>query len=272
MKIDTPTVKLNNSKKYYRKLDNDTLRAKIPGEESVTAKDIWLDALTCNEDWLFTTKNIADRWGISIKRANNKLALLSKSGYAEPNKIVDPKDGKIMIHYWVFYESPHAQKRACGKNDVSCCNDRPKPSKAHMPENGDVEPIKNKHKEAASFSRPKIALPEEVKTELEGSGIDPAAAMKCQENFDDTEYTVEAIKYAKTKDSPSAYFKVLASKKCSSVTNRIRSRRKEAEKLDKDRDHIRIAIAQQEEAKTMAQMVITDFAEGARRMREALRR
>lgn len=110
-KKTTKTVHLNNSEKYYRKLDNTTLRTKIPGEENVTAKDIWLDALSCDDDWLFTTKNIAARWGIALKTAEKKMTLLSKCGLAIPEKITDPKTNKIMLHIWQFFEKPHPPKQ-----------------------------------------------------------------------------------------------------------------------------------------------------------------
>lgn len=148
------TIHLNKSKKYYRKLDNDTLRAKIPGEESVTAKDIWLDALTCSDGWLFTTKNIAQRWDIPLKRARNKLSLLSKSGYAEAQKIIDPKNGKILLHYWIFHETPVPQKRGSGENSVNNCNIKENDDINHCPKNGAVVPIKNKHIKEKKQSNP----------------------------------------------------------------------------------------------------------------------
>lgn len=134
------TIYLNDSKKYYRKLDNKTLRLKIPGEERVTAKDILLDALTCEDNWLFTTENIAARWKIPKKRARNKLTLLSNSGYAESRKIVDPKDGKIIMHMWIFFESPQPQKRGNGVNDLNDNNQSTISTKTHSPENGAVLP------------------------------------------------------------------------------------------------------------------------------------
>lgn len=149
-KKNNQTVYRNNSKRYYTKLDNASLRMKIPGEDKVTAKDIWLDALTCQDDWLFTTKNIADRWRISIKRAKNKLALLSKSGFAEPQKIIDPTDHKFLMHIWIFHEKPQPQKRGYGKSIINSKNNNEKTPKTHSPENGTVYHLENKEKKTTA--------------------------------------------------------------------------------------------------------------------------
>lgn len=271
MKIDTPTVHRNNSDSHYTKLDSKTIRLRLEGDP-VTAKDILLDALTCKDDWLFTAKNIADRWDIPLKRARNKLSILAKAGHAEAKKIIDPKDGKILLHYWVFYETPLPQKRGTGKNAVANDNNKEKDTKPHCPKNGAMVPIKKHYKKQLAQQPLKSDLPEEVETELEGSGIEKKLAEKCQEKFKDTKYTLEAVRLAKTKQFPSAYFNFLSLEPRKSVLIRIEAAEKEAEKLDNDRKRLDQALMEQEQARQMAEMEITDFAEGARMMREALKK
>lgn len=144
---DIKTVHLSPSKKYYRTLKNDTLRTKIKGEERVTAKDIWLDALTCEESWLFTTKNIAARWDIPLKTARQKLTLLSNSGLAQHQKITDPKDGKILMHIWIFYENPLPPKEGHWVFDGTKRNNKRKSQKATAPKKGIMVPIIEKEQQ-----------------------------------------------------------------------------------------------------------------------------
>lgn len=146
IKKNIKTIYLNDSKKYFRKLDNKTLRLKIPGEDNVTAKDIWLDGLTSQEDWLLTTKNIADRWGIALKTARLKMTLLSNAGLVEHEKIVDPKTNKILMHIWFFHEKPLPPKEgAVAPYDGTSKNkNKIEPKKAEKPlppKEGVVVPI-----------------------------------------------------------------------------------------------------------------------------------
>lgn len=117
----------------------------------------------------------------------------------------------------------------------------------------------------------KPPIPDKMKASLSGSGIYPSQVYKSIEQFGD-EYTMAAIEIAKTGErSIPGYFRFLTAERRDSVTNYIMTARKEAEKLDKDRKQLRDALAQQDEAKRMSEMTVTDFAEGARMMREALR-
>lgn len=103
------SVHLNDSKKYYTKVDNDTIRTHIEGDP-LTAKDIWLDALSCQDDWLFTTENIARRHNISEKKAQRLCTRLVKHGVAERCKIIDSKTGQFIMQHYIFYESPLDKK------------------------------------------------------------------------------------------------------------------------------------------------------------------
>lgn len=121
-------------------------------------------------------------------------------------------------------------------------------------------------------SSPKTDLPEIIKTELENSEIEIKLVVECQERFRDTEYTLEAIRLAKTKEHHSPYFRFLALKKCDSVLRRIAVARAETELIRKNREILNRARIEQEEASRMSTLTITDFAEGAAMMRAALRK
>lgn len=266
------TIHRNNSQKNYAKLDNETLRAHIEGDP-ITAKDIWLDALTCREDWLFTTPNIAARHEIHHKKAQRLITRLVKSGLAERCKITDPTTGKIILHHYVFYERPVDKKCPVDKTTKPTEKIAKKPKKP-VDKNCPVVPIKKHYKEAASapppLLPPKKDLSPAIKTELIDSGITDESAVSCQEKFGD-EYTLEAIRLSKAKEIPARYFDFLAAEKRGSVTARVTVARKEAERIQKERGVLARALAEQKEAQKMAQTMVTDFAAGARMMREALR-
>lgn len=101
----TQTIYKNNSEKNYTRLDNKTLRICLAGD-SLNAKDIWLDALSCVDNWLVTTKNTAKRYNIHPKKAQRLLNRCVKNGVAERIKVTDPDTGKFVMQYYIFYETP----------------------------------------------------------------------------------------------------------------------------------------------------------------------
>lgn len=165
------TVHLNDSKKYYTKVDNDTIRTHIEGDP-LTAKDIWLDALSCQDDWLFTTENIARRHNISEKKAQRLCTRLVKHGVAERCKIIDSKTGQFIMQHYIFYESPLDKKCPEDEKQLIVKKSNRKDRKNREPSGQKVSSgsIKNKqHKNKQQSGPPPESPPPDIPK------LDPAA-------------------------------------------------------------------------------------------------
>ncbi|MGW8300441.1 MAG: hypothetical protein ACWGNO_00150 [Desulfobacterales bacterium] len=289
--IAKPTVNLNNASKYYRKLNNTTLRIKIHGEDRITAKDIYLDALTCQEDWLFTTKNIADRWGIPLKTARQKMTLLSNSGLARHEKITDPKDGKIMMHIWVFYETPLPPKEGHWIYDGTKRKNNKNTTLPTAPKKGAVVPYierttgKQTTPAAASktaaeirpkpagrirhsppdlqspvvvFFDEKIEKQLEKRPDIERKWIADSLKLKKQT----VENILLAIEKSEIKENPIGFIRNALEKGWIFS----KSQTKQTKPIDR-----KVEFALSVEAKSQSEKIISGFAEGAKMMRNALK-
>lgn len=80
---------------------NKVLRLVVDGDP-VTAKEIWLNALTCREGWVFDVKGIARHHNINAFQAERLLKRLVKAGLAFRRVVVDPTN-KIKRITYTFY-------------------------------------------------------------------------------------------------------------------------------------------------------------------------
>ena len=109
--IQTPTIN-------YTKIDNNYLRACFT-DEKLTAKDIFLYALSCIDTWIFTSEGIAGHFGLINKQSskneirnallhvNRLLNILIKKGLCTRKQSKDPKTGYFTRCRYTF----HIQKK-----------------------------------------------------------------------------------------------------------------------------------------------------------------